>query len=304
MARLELAEFKHEHQKDDEMSIANEKGHENEHDDEDEDDDEKAMRETMLMPDAPRVHTSIRFKNEVLAKQVKDQVTLMRYMRSKQGASATKAYHKDMAAHAKRMHKAHTMQAKENYERGVAICNAFLDHVRGKKEPFDDSFEWVIGIDDMSNQADLHTCVCQRAEEHGHTHEAMQEHEAKDPNLPPDHHALHPQSHEALQEHNPFFFDWDELDLQEKANRRRQWPSTSNISIEAISQMHKHRLARWMRRHEASDMWQVMRKNRKAIFEARWGLLIGGGVFLFVGGTALKGGSLSELQKHHFSIKF
>ena len=44
MARLELAEFKHEHQKDDEMSIANEKGHENEHDDEDEDDDEKAMR--------------------------------------------------------------------------------------------------------------------------------------------------------------------------------------------------------------------------------------------------------------------
>jgi len=118
MARLELAEFKHEHQKDDEMSIANEKDHENEHGDEDEDDDEKAMRETMLMPDVPRVHPSIRCKNEVLAKQVKDQVALMRYMRSKQGASATKAYHKDMAAHAERMHKARTMQAKENYERG------------------------------------------------------------------------------------------------------------------------------------------------------------------------------------------
>lgn len=100
------------------MSIANEKVHEKEHDDEDEDDDEKAMRETMLMPDVPRVHTSIRCKNAVLAKQVKNQVALMRYMRSKQGASATKAYHKDMAAHAKRMHKARAMQAKENYERG------------------------------------------------------------------------------------------------------------------------------------------------------------------------------------------
>ena len=30
---------------------------------------------------------------------------------------------------------------------------------------------------------------------------------------------------------------------------------------------------------------------------AGWGLLIGGCVFLFVGGTALKGGSLYELPK-------
>ena len=42
----------------------------------------------------------------------------------------------------------------------------------------------------------------------------------------------------------------------------------------------------------------------KKLFLAGWGLLIGGCVFLFVGGTALKGGSLSELQKHHFSINF
>ena len=42
----------------------------------------------------------------------------------------------------------------------------------------------------------------------------------------------------------------------------------------------------------------------KKLFLDGWGLLIGGCVFLFVGGTALKGGSLSELKKHHFSIKF
>ena len=37
---------------------------------------------------------------------------------------------------------------------------------------------------------------------------------------------------------------------------------------------------------------------------AGWGLLIGGCVFLFVGGTALKGGSLSELPKTAFFNTF
>ena len=41
----------------------------------------------------------------------------------------------------------------------------------------------------------------------------------------------------------------------------------------------------------------------KKIFLAGWGLLIGGCVFLFVGGTALKGGSLSELPKTAFFNK-
>ena len=35
----------------------------------------------------------------------------------------------------------------------------------------------------------------------------------------------------------------------------------------------------------------------KKLIAAGWGLLIGGGVLLFVGGTPLKGGSLSELPK-------
>ena len=39
----------------------------------------------------------------------------------------------------------------------------------------------------------------------------------------------------------------------------------------------------------------------KTIIAAGWGLLIGGGgVLLFVGGTPLKGGSLSELPKTAF----
>ena len=38
----------------------------------------------------------------------------------------------------------------------------------------------------------------------------------------------------------------------------------------------------------------------KKLLAAGWGLLIGGGVFLFVGGTPLKGGSLSELPKTAF----
>ena len=41
----------------------------------------------------------------------------------------------------------------------------------------------------------------------------------------------------------------------------------------------------------------------KKICVAGWGLLIGGCVFLFVGGTALKGGSLSELPKTSFCNK-
>ena len=39
---------------------------------------------------------------------------------------------------------------------------------------------------------------------------------------------------------------------------------------------------------------------QKKIITAGWVLLIGGGVFLFVGGTPLKGGSLSELPKKAF----
>ena len=38
----------------------------------------------------------------------------------------------------------------------------------------------------------------------------------------------------------------------------------------------------------------------KKLIAAGWGLLIGGGVLLFVGGTPLKGGSLSELPKTAF----
>ena len=38
----------------------------------------------------------------------------------------------------------------------------------------------------------------------------------------------------------------------------------------------------------------------RKLIAAGWGLLIGGGVLLFVGGTPLKGGSLSELPKTAF----
>ena len=40
------------------------------------------------------------------------------------------------------------------------------------------------------------------------------------------------------------------------------------------------------------------------LFVAGWGLLIGGCVFLFVGGTALKGVAFLSSQKQHFSIRF
>ena len=54
---------------------------------------------------------------------------------------------------------------------------------------------------------------------------------------------------------------------------------------------------------QSSCTWEK-HGGKKKIFVAGWGLLIGGCVFLFVGGTALKGGSLSELPKSSFSINF
>ena len=131
-------ENEHDHQKDDEMSLASLICHEKE-------------------ADAPHVHASIRCKNEVLAKQVKDKVALMRYMRSKQGASDTKAYHKDMAAKAKNMHKAQVMQAKQNYEKGVAMCNAFLQHSRTNKGSFDDE-ELRVLLSDIEQQHPIECC--------------------------------------------------------------------------------------------------------------------------------------------------
>ena len=76
----------------------------------------------------------------------------------------------------------------------------------------------------------------------------------------------------------------------------------------------KHTPGRLMRKHQAMQCWCSccrktkhlhMRKegwkNKNCV--AGWGLLIGGCVFLFVGGTALKGGSLSELPKTSFFNK-
>ena len=73
----------------------------------------------------------------------------------------------------------------------------------------------------------------------------------------------------------------------------------------------KHTPGRWMRKHQAMQCWCNCCKKTKALADEKrmvgkklfldgWGLLIGGCVFLFVGGTALKGGSLSELPKTVF----
>ena len=62
-----------------------------------------------------------------------------------------------------------------------------------------------------------------------------------------------------------------------------------NVDV-AVAQKQKHL-------HMRKEWW-------KKLFVAGWGLLIGGDVFLFVGGTALKGGSLSELPKTAFLIRF
>ena len=61
-----------------------------------------------------------------------------------------------------------------------------------------------------------------------------------------------------------------------------------NVDV-AVAQKQKHL-------HMRKEWW-------KKLFVAVWGLLIGGDVFLFVGGTALKGGSLSELPKTAFFNK-
>ena len=52
---------------------------------------------------------------------------------------------------------------------------------------------------------------------------------------------------------------------------------------------------------QSTCTWE--RHGGKKLFLAGWGLLIGGCVFLFVGGIALKGGSLSELPKTAFFNK-
>ena len=52
---------------------------------------------------------------------------------------------------------------------------------------------------------------------------------------------------------------------------------------------------------QSTCTWE--KKGGKKNCVAGWGLLIGGCVFLFVGGTALKGGSLSELPKTSFFNK-
>ena len=62
-----------------------------------------------------------------------------------------------------------------------------------------------------------------------------------------------------------------------------------NVDV-AVAEKQKHL-------HMRKEWW-------KKLFVAGWGLLIGGCVFLFVGGTALKGGSLSELPKTAFFNTF
>ena len=40
--------------------------------------------------------------------------------------------------------------------------------------------------------------------------------------------------HFSLNLHQPTWFDWDELDLKEKEERRKEWRSSSSISLEVF----------------------------------------------------------------------
>ena len=52
----------------------------------------------------------------------------------------------------------------------------------------------------------------------------------------------------------PTWFDWDELDLKEKEERRKEWRSSSSISLEVLENDERIKHRRWMRRQDWKDI--------------------------------------------------
>ena len=67
----------------------------------------------------------------------------------------------------------------------------------------------------------------------------------------------------------PTWFDWDELDLKEKEERRKEWRSSSSISLEVFENKERIRHRRWMRRQDWKDIKAMKERMSTKIQKAR-----------------------------------
>lgn len=223
------------------------------------DDDDAAMDEMMQYDDkVPRAKASIRVKNEDLARAVRAQVVVMRFNRSKQGAAASKHYNMQMAKQIKEEEHEERMHAKEVYEQTVAVFDLIMRHMHH------DVVDWFAVMDEMMKDHE------QKEEQ-----EEAKEHEEADPGQ---HHenTSYPFNFDELDEAEqraastikPTWFDWDELEVREKQDRRKEWRSTSSISLEAIAHEARIRHSRWMKRQDDKNMKAMKEKMSNKIHEA------------------------------------
>ena len=67
----------------------------------------------------------------------------------------------------------------------------------------------------------------------------------------------------------PTWFDWDELDLKEKEERRKEWRSSSSISLEVLENEERIKHRRWMRRQDWKDIKAMKERMSTKIQKAR-----------------------------------
>lgn len=252
------------------------------------DDDEAAMDEMMYFDDStPRDEVKMRIKDEVLAKEVRNQVMSMKYMRSKQGASAKKNELKTMAADMKQKAHEQRKMRKEEYERGVAICDAILQHMHERKVSMGEMAPWeqlMAGICSMplvDNHEPTSTDV-DHAHFEWHQHEqgagSSKQHEAN--NMGPNNEYFdwdELEAHECNEAGihvNHEYFDWDELEKSirnESKKRRLQFMrSTAMMNLEIMRKADEIKARRKRQRKQSYEDMTGMKEMRRSKMNEAW----------------------------------
>ena len=226
------------------------------------DEDYTAMNDMMKLDDIhDRAKVSIRVKNEALAKVVRLQVMRMRYNRSKQGASASKQENMIMANLIKQEEHEKRMHAKAMYEQTVSICEHIIQHMHS------DAVDWFALVDGMVKKHEQN-----KEQKQPNEHGAKETHEPREG----DWHEMDEAEQKASSREKPTWFDWDELDVKEKEERRKEWRSSSSISLKVIANEDRIKQNRWMRKQDWKDLKAMKERMSKRTLEARGCLLIWG----------------------------
>ena len=242
-------------------------GQDDYHDDDDDDGDEAAMDEMMYFDDSiPRDQVKMRIKDEEKAQEVRKQVKMMRYMRSKQGASARKDEQKAMAAEVRQQAHEQKKMRKEKDMRGVAICDAILQHVHERKVSMGEVAPWeqlMVGICFMP-LVDNH----EGASSHeNHAHFEWHQHKAASST-----------QHEANNMGtNNEYFDWDELEAsirkESKKSRMQFMRSTARMDLEAMRKADEVKARRKRQRNQRYEDMKAMQEVRRMKVDEAWGAM-------------------------------